>query len=368
MNSTLLPNRLLPSVPAASQSASSFPRLAFLHVSRSLGIRHRHLNVCLPRILHSLHHSCHDGKSSIILLTHPLTMKQDKEEFFSKLYALQNDSDDEEVDTNDARKVLKESAQPLSASASTSASFPVTSQPSRFRRSQPSNMPKKMPTMQHAASAPLPSSAVRDTPTLPRKPSKLRHNQSSTPDVVQPSSSGETTGARSTLAPQRSASTPNPVFGPPLVFKHSTGIDSMLKKNTTGMEKKLTAAQKRKRDRDDKLVMKPESERIFAGKTFVFVPNDNNSAYRAARIKDVRERGGVWAREVSKICIAGYDFVLFICFIPSTFHTTIRFAQGSTESLPRRGSPPFQHGSILAPSECPYFSALPFFLFRRDLC
>ncbi|KUJ20319.1 DNA polymerase lambda [Mollisia scopiformis] len=61
------------------------------------------------------------------------------------------------------------------------------------------------------------------------------------------------------------------------------------------LKKKTNAAAKRKRK--DKLVMKSESERIFTGKTFLFIPNDDIEPFRRARIMDVRSRGGVWTQE-----------------------------------------------------------------------
>ncbi|KAE8441848.1 hypothetical protein EG329_004249 [Mollisiaceae sp. DMI_Dod_QoI] len=206
----------------------------------------------------------------------------DKEEYFRQLYAL-NDSSDEEQDTNNAREVIKQSAQTLSAS------FPTPSQSSPGRRSQPSKTPRRVPGIHRTTSAPVSSTSVRrETPRLVRKPSKVHHDIA-TPDLNQTFSTGSPPSSM-TPAPERSASTPNLTFGPNLLLQPSAGIKTMLNKGHEPLIKK------RKR-KEEPLKSVPEDKHIFAGKTFFFIPNSDVSRLRRARITNARSYGAVWATE-----------------------------------------------------------------------
>ncbi|KAA8566933.1 hypothetical protein EYC84_010029 [Monilinia fructicola] len=61
-----------------------------------------------------------------------------------------------------------------------------------------------------------------------------------------------------------------------------------------GAAKKVTG----KKEKPLKLV--PEKERIFEGLNFFFLPNDDKSPSRRARITKARERGATWVREVNE--------------------------------------------------------------------
>ena len=68
-------------------------------------------------------------------------------------------------------------------------------------------------------------------------------------------------------------------------MKNSTGIDSML-------------GRKRKR-KEESINLVPENNRIFAGKTFYYIPPDDKVKIRQLRITRARNFGAVWASEVS---------------------------------------------------------------------
>jgi hypothetical protein len=131
---------------------------------------------------------------------------------------------------------------------------------------------------------------VKKTPPLARK-SSLLHYDISTPEMINPSfhnatpPEGELSKAKP--EPARSASTPN--IGT-IVMKNSTGIDSMLG---------------RKRKRKDSLIkLVPENDRIFAGKTFFYIPPDDIAPVRRVRITKARNFGAIWTKEVSMFSIS----------------------------------------------------------------
>jgi DNA polymerase IV len=69
-------------------------------------------------------------------------------------------------------------------------------------------------------------------------------------------------------------------------MKNSTGIDSML----------------RKRKRKDPLMkLVPETDRIFAGQTFFYIPADDIAPVRRVRITKARAFGAIWTKEVGMI-------------------------------------------------------------------
>jgi len=203
---------------------------------------------------------------------------QDKYEYFRRLSAL-NDSSDEEEDTNPTREIIRRAK----AKASVSSSFTGPSEAVQELRTQQLRSKKKVPALQRATSAPIPvTSALNETRSLPRKTSLLRYdistpeiNDSSFPKATPPE------GEAVKLRPERSASTPN--IGS-VVMTNSTGIDSMLGK-------------KRKR-KDSSIKLVRESDRIFAGQTFYYVPPDDVAPVRRIRIAKARSFGATWTKEV----------------------------------------------------------------------
>jgi DNA polymerase IV len=226
-----------------------------------------------------------------------------KEEYFRQLYAL-NESSDDEQDTNDAREVIKQSAQPPSSP------FPVPSPPASARRSQLSGKSKKVPAIQRTTSVPVTSSSIiRETPLPAKKPlkSKPRYDISSPlePNQTFSNLAPPTTTSISTPALERSSSTPNLGFQPILAMPNSTGVESMLKRKSTRVDSILNRSTTGKRKRKEKpLKMVPESKQVFAGKTFFFIPNDDVADLRRVRITNARSHGAAWVKEVSKVFAA----------------------------------------------------------------
>ena len=186
-----------------------------------------------------------------------------------------NSSDGEE-DTNNAREVIKKG----NCQQSSSQSFPDSVQE---RRSQQPKFRNKVPLIHRTTSAPV-SSTTNKKPEISRKSSLLRRDIS-TPEINTPSSQIATPSqsqlAKTTPQLARSASTPN--IGT-IVMKNSTGIDSML-------------GRKRKR-KDASIKLVPENDRVFAGKTFYYVPPDDKADLRRIRITRARNFGAVWTTEV----------------------------------------------------------------------
>ncbi|KAL2067435.1 hypothetical protein VTL71DRAFT_1860 [Oculimacula yallundae] len=271
---------------------------------------------------------------------------QDKEEYFKQLYSLNESSDDEEVDTNDAREILRQSKPAVSSSASSS--FPAAR--ASQRRSQASGVGegafavKKAPGIHRTTSAPVASTSrgmnahagVDETqtqaraplPQLSRKPSLLRRDISvstsnlgdiKTPQLQPKSADTITTTPTSTPTPtptsvtdlsitsgkpvpERSASTPN--IGS-VVMNNSKGIAAMLGKRTAGeglakgATKKSAKAAKKPvpKKKKDEIKLVPENERILSGKTLFWIPPDDVVLMRKRRIDRAREFGAVWTKE-----------------------------------------------------------------------
>ncbi|CZR60968.1 related to DNA-directed DNA polymerase lambda [Phialocephala subalpina] len=207
----------------------------------------------------------------------------DKDEYFRQLYAL-NDSSDEEEDTNNAREILKQSSRPPSSS------FSVSSHSFSARRSQPSKTLGNISAIHRTTSAPASStSVVRETPLLTRKSSKLRYDIS-TPEMNQTfsASTPPTLSSIPAPAPQRSVSTSELDTGPKLNMVPSAGINAMLSKPD---ERK-----KRKR-KETPVILVPERERIFAGKTIFFIPPNDKHSVREARITNAMKYGATWTKK-----------------------------------------------------------------------
>jgi DNA polymerase IV len=153
---------------------------------------------------------------------------------------------------------------------------------------------KQLPTFHRTASAPV-SSAVKETLAHSRKSSLLRYDIS-TPEINDSSFQNVTAPegelAKGKLENVRSASTPN--IGT-LFMKNSTGIDSMLSR------KKDTMPNKKRKRKDSSIELVPESDRIFAGHTFFYIPPDDIAPVRRFRIAKARNFGATWTKEVGRI-------------------------------------------------------------------
>ena len=98
--------------------------------------------------------------------------------------------------------------------------------------------------------------------------------------------------------PERSTSTPN--IGS-VIMNNSKGIAAMLGKRPgeslakASTKKKVTKVTAKK----DVVKMVPEADRVFAGKTMYWIPDDDIDQGRKMRIDKAREYGGVWSKNVS---------------------------------------------------------------------
>ncbi|KAJ8061037.1 hypothetical protein OCU04_010114 [Sclerotinia nivalis] len=137
----------------------------------------------------------------------------------------------------------------------------------------------------------------------PRKRSGLRSESratvSATSSFEKETSSSIRSADGSTKRPtidRRSISNPTPAK---LVLTNSTGIASMLSKKRKGETLNKGAAKKvRKKEKPLKLV--PPKNRVFEGLNFFFLPNDDKSPLRRARITKARERGATWVRDINE--------------------------------------------------------------------
>ncbi|TVY39317.1 DNA polymerase lambda [Lachnellula occidentalis] len=210
-----------------------------------------------------------------------------KTEYFDRLYAL-NESSDDEVDASDASASLSNGDRPLVSVSVSVSSLPISSSQARQRRS-PKSPRQPPPAMHRNNSAPQPSVSVKPINPLTRKTSLLRYDTSTPPTEY--SFSGKT----SSVLPS-SSQRPNPErrvvsdpTGGSLVLKNSTGIASMLQKN-----------QKRKREA---IKLVPEDQQIFRGLDFFYLPaGDSKDCIAFRRILNAKQdkyavKGAVTASE-----------------------------------------------------------------------
>ncbi|KAB8289698.1 hypothetical protein EYC80_010609 [Monilinia laxa] len=115
-------------------------------------------------------------------------------------------------------------------------------------------------------------------------------------ETSSPLRSADSSNKRPT-ADLRSISNPTPAT---LILINSTGIASMLNKKRKGGTLNKGAAKKGKGIKEKPLKLVPEKDRIFEGLNFFFLPNDDKSPLRRARITKARERGATWVREVNE--------------------------------------------------------------------
>lgn len=221
-------------------------------------------------------------------ITAPPAFEDSKTTFFKELERLNQSSDEEEdADTNSLRKVR----------------FPHTSDSKIFlaaesRLNNPkrsATITKQVPTIQRTTSAPV-RTAVAEITDLRRKTSLLRYDISveATPNT---SFAGEplpiTQQTNNTLMNER-RTVSAPSIGS-VSMTNSLGITNMLKKNTK--REALKPSKKAVKRKAAALEMKPEVERIFNGKVFYYIPNDDVAPLRKQRIDTAVSYGAVWTRE-----------------------------------------------------------------------
>lgn len=159
-----------------------------------------------------------------------------------------------------------------------------------------------MPAIHRTTSAPVTSDRIgKETPAAPlrRKPWLLRHDISSQDINISLSESLQPSDTSTSKPfPERSTSTPN--IGS-VVMNNSKGIAAMLGKRPgeslakASTKKKVTKVTAKK----DVVKMVPEADRVFAGKTMYWIPDDDIDQGRKMRMDKAREYGGVWSKNVS---------------------------------------------------------------------
>ncbi|CAG8972265.1 hypothetical protein HYALB_00001663 [Hymenoscyphus albidus] len=200
-----------------------------------------------------------------------------KEDYFDKLYALNDDSEEEEISTG-----IRDFIQKCTKSVMTT-SEPPLSLPTEERRIPPEFPTKKVPGIHRTRSAPASgTSVVKETP-LPRKHSLLRYDISTPPSANTSFESKQPTQNPVFQERPAGAGSERRTVSDPLFLKNSEGIDNMLRKN-----------QKRKRESEIKLV--PEKNRIFNKLTFFYMPNNDIAKIRKVRIQKAQTYGAQWAQ------------------------------------------------------------------------
>lgn len=212
-------------------------------------------------------------------------MEDSKASFFEQLQALNYSSDGDE-DTNELKALL------LSRPLPVPCPFPSPSEilPNQKRVTNPA---KKMPAIHRTTSAPVRTSRiVAETPALQRKNSLLRHDISAevTPNTSFTSISPlqNQTSLEYSLLERRTVSTPT--FGS-VIMTNSKGIANMLNNNS-----KKTRKEPKKR-KSSSISEVPESERIFQGKTFFYIPPNDVHKARRDRITRATNYGAIWTKE-----------------------------------------------------------------------
>ncbi|CZT50305.1 related to DNA-directed DNA polymerase lambda [Rhynchosporium secalis] len=254
---------------------------------------------------------------------------QDKEEYFRQLYSL-NDCSDDEVDTNDAREILRQSKPPHAASfpaSQASRSFQKRSQTTATGIGAGASFLKKSPGIHRTTSAPVASTSSRvvnevldemqtktPLPQLKRRSSLLRHDISAstydltisepTPEnanVTPATPAADISTSKIKPVTERSASTPN--IGS-VVMNNSKGIAAMLGKRSRenlkeASNKKGAKAPPKGKAKKDTIKLAPEAQRCLKGKTIFWIPPNDVVPLRKRKIDRAREFGATWTKEAN---------------------------------------------------------------------
>ncbi|APA14631.1 hypothetical protein SS1G_06612 [Sclerotinia sclerotiorum 1980 UF-70] len=242
----------------------------------------------------------------------------DKASFFEQLYAL-NQSDSDDGMPNESREFWKKCNKPILDAPSQKVQSLLPPRSKEFNTLPPRKvykpLLKNVPSLQRSQSEPQGNvtkakNMVNGTATAelsiesPRKRSGLRSESRAT---VSASSSFEKeisssirSADGSTKRPtidQCSISNPTPAK---LVLTNSTGIASMLSKKRKGETLNKGTAKKATGKKEKPLKLVPPKDRVFEGLKFFFLPNDDKSPVRRARITKARERGATWVRDINE--------------------------------------------------------------------
>ncbi|CAD6446693.1 9e0816d0-2c46-44c0-9507-b0847a2cdc38 [Sclerotinia trifoliorum] len=237
----------------------------------------------------------------------------DKASFFEQLYALdQSDSDDGVP--NESREFWKKCNKPVLDLPSQKVQnlLPPRSKELNLPPPRKAYIPllKNIPSLQRSQSEPQGNvskakSMVNGTATAELsiqssgKQSESRTTVSASSSFekeISSSISADGSSKRPTID-QRSISNPTPAK---LVLTNSTGIASMLSKKRKGEALNKGAVKKATGRKEKPLKLAPPKDRVFEGLNFFFLPNDDKSPVRRARIIKARERGAAWVRDINE--------------------------------------------------------------------
>ncbi|RDW88852.1 hypothetical protein BP6252_00884 [Coleophoma cylindrospora] len=216
----------------------------------------------------------------------------DKAAYFQQLEALSRASDDDdEVDDNDVRSILRNS-EPLSVPASVSSRISNSWMLSQRPRT-PTLLKKLPPHLSKVESAPTPASSrsvqvVKETP-IPRIAAlRASFGAATTPASSEPSLIKETPLGPSIFRPgaeRRSISTP--------ILGASTSSLALATVSVVS----ATMVNKRKR-KFGSITLKPDHELRLKGLVFYYIPPDDTAPARRKQIVRAREHGATWAKEL----------------------------------------------------------------------
>ncbi|QSZ28679.1 hypothetical protein DSL72_003179 [Monilinia vaccinii-corymbosi] len=242
----------------------------------------------------------------------------DKVAFFDQLYAL-HDSDSDSVGApNESREFMKKCNKPILDPPVQREQSLLSPSPKEQDFAPPRKVYKQLlknvPTLRRGHSEPrggvstakgtVTGTAERSSEST-RKRSGLRSETRGTASTgssfEKETSSSLRSADSSTKRPnidQRSISNSNSTSAT-LILTNSTGIASMLSKKRKG-DTLNNGAAKKVASKEKPLKLVPEKDRVFKGLTFFFLPNDDKSPLRRARITKARERGATWVRDVNE--------------------------------------------------------------------
>ena len=217
--------------------------------------------------------------------THEAELDATKTRFFNQLAALV-ESSEEEHDTSSVRDVLRKRKK-LPAGP-----FSSTEPPGQIHT--PFTLNKVLRLHRRTSAPPSSGVIIKETP-LARKTTSTRPSQPaafSSTDI----SVIIDTPEQKPYAERRTVSSPR-LGTDSLVLTYSTGVESMLgKRNRTGS---VPQNGKKKPRKQDSVELVPESEQIFKGQIFYYIPPDDKSQLRRIRINKARKFGATWTRELT---------------------------------------------------------------------
>ncbi|ESZ92213.1 hypothetical protein SBOR_7400 [Sclerotinia borealis F-4128] len=242
----------------------------------------------------------------------------DKDSFFEQLYALNESGSDSDGGPNESREFLKKCNKPILDPPSQKEQSCLPPSPKESNLLPPrkvyKSLLKNVPTLQRSHSEPKGStSTAKDTANSTAERSfELIHKRSGLQSELRATASDGSSFEKETSSPLRSvdSSTKRPTIDrrtisnptpATLVLTNSTGIASMLSKKRKGDTLNKGGAKKPAGKKEKPLKLVPPKDRVFEGLKFFFLPNDDKSPLRRARITKARERGATWVRELNEL-------------------------------------------------------------------